>query len=87
MKLIVQTPFSWAHRGVQVEHFEAGREFETEDADLIEVSTHEGWAVEPGAPAPEPAPSGAPEVAPAEAPETAEAPEPVALAKPARAKK
>lgn len=43
MKLIVQENFNWAHRGVDVEHFEAGAEFETEDQDLIEVSTNEGW--------------------------------------------
>lgn len=43
MKLIVQENFNWAHRGVEVEHFEAGAEFETEDEDLIEVSTNEGW--------------------------------------------
>ena len=43
MKLIAKKPFSWAHRGVAVEHFEAGAEIETEDADLIEVSTREGW--------------------------------------------
>lgn len=49
MKLIAQEPFSWAHRGVEVEHFEAGQEIETEDPDLIEVSTREGWAAQPGA--------------------------------------
>lgn len=43
MKLIAKKPFSWAHRGVTVEHFAAGAEIETEDADLIEVSTREGW--------------------------------------------
>ena len=45
MKLIAQKNFSWAHRGVEVEHFEAGVEIETDDEDLIEVSTAEGWAV------------------------------------------
>lgn len=43
MKLIAQTDFSWAHRGVEVEQFAAGAEIETEDEDLIEVSTAEGW--------------------------------------------
>lgn len=43
MKLIAQKNFSWAHRGVEVEHFEAGAEIETDDEDLIEVSTAEGW--------------------------------------------
>jgi hypothetical protein len=44
MKLIAQEPFSWAHRGVEVEHFEKGAEIDTEDQDLIDVSTGEGWA-------------------------------------------
>jgi hypothetical protein len=43
MKLIAKQNFSWAHRGVEVEHFEEGAEIETEDQDLIEVSTNEGW--------------------------------------------
>ena len=43
MKLTVKKPFSWAHRGVTVEHFEAGQTIETEDQDLIDVSTKEGW--------------------------------------------
>jgi hypothetical protein len=43
MKLIAQKDFSWAHRGVEVEHFDAGAEIETDDEDLIEVSTAEGW--------------------------------------------
>ena len=48
MKLIVQKPFSWAHRGVDVQHFAEGDEIETEDEDLIAVSTGEGWTAEPG---------------------------------------
>lgn len=44
MKLIAKQAFSWAHQGVRVEHFEDGQEIETEDADLIAVSTAEGWA-------------------------------------------
>lgn len=52
MKLIVQSPFSWAHRGVEIEYFAQGQEIETEDRDLIEVAKHEGWAAEPGAEAP-----------------------------------
>lgn len=54
MKLIAKTAFSWAHRGVDIEHFEQGAEIETEDADLIEVAKREGWAAEPDA---EPAPA------------------------------
>ncbi len=46
MQLKVIKPFDWAHRGVQVEHFEAGSIIETEDEDLIRVSTGEGWAAE-----------------------------------------
>ena len=44
MQLKVIKPFDWAHRGVQVEHFEADGIIETEDEDLIRVSTGEGWA-------------------------------------------
>jgi len=54
MKLIAQQDFSWAHRGIQIEHFAAGAEIETEDEDLITVSKNEGWAVEAGT-APRPA--------------------------------
>lgn len=43
MKLIVQENFNWAHRGIDIQQFEAGAEFETEDQDLIEVSIKEGW--------------------------------------------
>lgn len=55
MKLIAQKDFSWAHRGVEVEHFEAGVEIETDDEDLIEVSTAEGWAAPADGQAPAPA--------------------------------
>ena len=48
MKLIAQQAFSWSHGGVQVEHFEAGQEIETEDQDLIKVSNLQGWAVPAG---------------------------------------
>ncbi len=43
MKLIAQEDFKWAHRGVEVEEFEAGAEIETDDQDLIDVSVAEGW--------------------------------------------
>ncbi|MEX5744661.1 hypothetical protein [Massilia sp. X63] len=52
MKLIVQSPFSWAHRGVEIENFAQGQEIETEDHDLIDVAKNEGWVAEPGAQAP-----------------------------------
>lgn len=57
MQLKVIKPFDWAHRGVQVEHFEAGSIIETEDKDLIRVSTGEGWAEEDGGKAPQGKPS------------------------------
>jgi len=44
MKLTVKKPFSWAHQGVTVEAFEAGQTIDTDDQDLIDVSTKEGWA-------------------------------------------
>lgn len=50
MQLIANTEFSWAHGGVRVEHFAKGQEIETEDADLIEVATSEGWATQADAP-------------------------------------
>jgi hypothetical protein len=43
MKLTVKKPFSWAHQGVTVVAYEAGQTIETEDQDLIDVSTKEGW--------------------------------------------
>lgn len=43
MKLTVKKPFSWAHKGVTVEAFEVGQSIETDDQDLIDVSTKEGW--------------------------------------------
>lgn len=58
MKLIAQRDFSWAHRGVEVEHFEAGAEIETDDDDLIGVSTAEGWATPADGEAPAPAKRG-----------------------------
>lgn len=44
MKLIVKKPFSWAHRGCEVEQFTQGQAIETTDAELINVATAEGWA-------------------------------------------
>lgn len=55
MKLIAQTDFSWAHRGVEVVQYLAGAEIETDDEDLIEVSTSEGWAAPADGDAPAPA--------------------------------
>ena len=44
MKLTVKKPFSWAHKGVTIEAFEKGQVIETDDEDLIDVATKEGWA-------------------------------------------
>ena len=83
MKLIAQEKFSWAHNGVQVEEFEAGAEIETEDEELIKVSTSEGWAKRAVVEAP-PAVVEAP--ADADAPAVVEAP-PAVVEAPAPAKR
>lgn len=44
MKLTAKQAFSWAHRGIDVVHYEAGQEIETDDQDLIAVSQADGWA-------------------------------------------
>ena len=44
MHLKAKKDFSWAHRGVQVEHFAKGQIIETDDEDLVSVSIKEGWA-------------------------------------------
>ena len=72
MKLIAQEKFSWAHNGVQVEEFEAGTEIETEDEELIKVSTSEGWTIS----ADVEVPTAAEAPAAVEAPAAAEAPAP-----------
>ncbi|MGG7603539.1 HeH/LEM domain-containing protein [Massilia sp. BKSP1R2A-1] len=67
MKLIAKAAFSWAHRGVQVEHFAEGQVIETDDQDLIDVSEREGWTEREGAknsartPVPDAAPALKPE--------------------------
>lgn len=57
MQLKVIKAFDWAHRGVQVERFEAGSTIDTEDEDLIRVSKAEGWADEDDGKAPQGKPS------------------------------
>jgi len=42
-KLKVVKPFSWAHRHVDVKSYKKGDVIETDDKDLIEVATKEGW--------------------------------------------
>jgi hypothetical protein len=44
MKLIATQAFSWAHRGVEIAHYQAGEGIDTEDTDLIDVAIREGWA-------------------------------------------
>lgn len=44
MKLICTQPFAFAHEGVRVEHFEVGQVIETDDEQLVEVATDNGWA-------------------------------------------
>lgn len=61
MELKAKKPFSWAHRGVQIEEFSAGQTIVTEDADLIAVSLHEGWTEKADKPAANKARKGAPE--------------------------
>lgn len=48
MTLTVKKPFDWAHRGVQIEHFEAGRDISDQEQELIEVAEREGWAEREG---------------------------------------
>lgn len=45
MNLKIKQDFAFTHRGCDVRHYQAGQELETEDADLVEVATREGWAV------------------------------------------
>jgi len=52
MKLSVIQAFAWAHRGIQLQHYPVGQEFETDDQDLISVSTGEGWTTAHDAPPP-----------------------------------
>ena len=49
MKLTAKQAFSWAHRGIDVVHYEAGQEIETDDQEMIAVAVAEGWATD-GAP-------------------------------------
>lgn len=43
MQLTVKAPFSWAHRGVDIQSYAEGDVIETEDQDMINVATKEGW--------------------------------------------
>lgn len=48
MLLKVKEPFKWAHQNVRVVEYQIGDEIETDDQDLIDVATAEGW-IETGA--------------------------------------
>ncbi len=61
MELKAKTAFSWAHRGVEVKHYEAGQVIDTDDQDLIDVATAEGWVEKASKPAESKARKSAPE--------------------------
>ena len=44
MQLIARVAFSWAHRGIDIEHFQEGQIIETDDADLAQTARDKGWA-------------------------------------------
>ena len=50
MHLKAKKDFSWAHQGIRIEEFKKGQRIETDDEDLIRVSTEEGWAEKAKAP-------------------------------------
>lgn len=56
MQLKAIKDFSWAHRHVEIREYKVDDIIDTEDQDLIEVSTREGWAIDAAA-------EGAPETA------------------------
>lgn len=89
MKLNVIAGFSWAHRGVLVEHFAEGQQIETEDQDLVDVATREGWAEIEGAKAVEsdPAPAPPPPPEPEKLPDPAPVPDPAPAPATGRKKK
>lgn len=46
MQLKAIKDFSWAHRHVEIRDYKRDDVIDTEDQDLIEVSTREGWAID-----------------------------------------
>lgn len=44
MKLIAKQDFSYSTNGYELVPYAKGQEFETDHAELIEVSVREGWA-------------------------------------------
>ena len=47
-RLKAKAAFSWAFRGCDVVEFEEGEDIDTDDQDLVDVATAEGWADEIG---------------------------------------
>lgn len=47
-RLKAKTDFSWAFRGCDVVEFKEGEDIDTDDQDLVDVATAEGWADEIG---------------------------------------
>jgi hypothetical protein len=45
MKLKITKAFQFAHRGVEVREYSEDAIVEADDADLVEISVREGWAV------------------------------------------
>ena len=45
-KLIVETKFKWAHRGVDVVEYYPGDQIETDDGEMVAIAVEEGWAKE-----------------------------------------
>lgn len=52
MKLIAKQDFSYSTNGYTLVPYAKGQEFETDHAELIEVSMREGWAESPTKKAP-----------------------------------
>lgn len=60
----IKQDFKWAHRNVDVVEYKAGDDLDTDDQELIDVATAEGWIEVPGEEKPAPktkALKGAPE--------------------------
>lgn len=87
MKLIAIAAFSWAHAGIVVERFEPDQVIETDDQDLIDVATREGWAEPEGAEVVVPDPAPAPPPEPEKVPDPAPPPDPAPAPAPATSRK
>lgn len=44
MRLQITETFKFAHRGVEVREYQAGNTVDTDDQELVDISTREGWA-------------------------------------------